>query len=68
VSDRYTKTVLTIIAAALVAIVIQNTGGSLRAATNGLQKVQICDDADNCASLYQTRGAAWRLAVTTDSR
>ena len=64
-SDRYTKTVLTIIAAALVAIVMQNIGGSLSAATSGIQKVQICD-ADNCASLYQTRGAAWRLGVATD--
>jgi hypothetical protein len=60
-TDRYTKTVLTIIAAALVVIVIQNIGGSLSAATNGIQKVQICD-ADNCASLFRTRDA-WRLPV-----
>ncbi|MBV8848549.1 MAG: hypothetical protein JOZ16_03085 [Methylobacteriaceae bacterium] len=42
-SDRYTKAVLTIIAAALVGLLVQNAVGQSRAQTGGaIQKVQIC--------------------------
>ena len=54
--DRYTKSVLTIIAAALILIAFQN---ALRpsSAQNALeiQKVKICDDATHCALLTPKR-------------
>jgi hypothetical protein len=55
--DRYSKAVLTIIAAALVAIVAQNTIGPLNA-QSGVQRVVICDPRDpgRCASLGQRQG------------
>jgi hypothetical protein len=48
--DRYTKTVLSIIAAALLALVAQNAIHSSRAQLREPQKVQICDHV-KCASL-----------------
>ena len=49
-SDRYTKAVLTVIAAALVAIVVQNAIGPTNAQSG---RVFLCDphDPDHCASL-----------------
>jgi len=44
-TDRYTKTVLTIIAGALVAILVQN-GVKTSQAQQPVQKVAICDSTD----------------------
>ena len=41
--DRYTKSILTVIAGALVVLVMQNTTFSATAQLAGPQKVQICD-------------------------
>src|ERR1700674_4110563 len=49
--DCYTKTVLTVIAAALVTLAIQNFIRPLGAQSRDIQKVQICDDK-HCAILY----------------
>jgi len=50
--DRYTKSVLTVIAVALVGMVAQNAIGPLRA--QGATRVVICDvnDLNRCASLW----------------
>jgi hypothetical protein len=61
VNDLYTKTVLSIIAAALLALVAQNAVHSSQAHP-GLQKVQICDTR-NCADVSLYPGAGWGLAV-----
>jgi hypothetical protein len=51
--DRYTKAVLTVIAAALVAIVAQNAISPLKAQGEAPpQKVQMCDAGGNCARLH----------------
>jgi hypothetical protein len=49
-SDRYTKIVLTVIAAALIGLVAQNAVGPLNAVV-AVQKVQICDPNGECATL-----------------
>jgi hypothetical protein len=56
-TDRYTKTVLTIIAAALVGLVVQNAIGPL-AAESGISKVAICDPTDPayCARIWRLPG------------
>ena len=46
--DKYTKTVLTVIAVALTALVLQNSIG-VAVASSGIQKVQICDYSGDCA-------------------
>lgn len=43
--DRYTKAVLTVIAAALVCLVVQQGIGAVNAQSDRLQKVQICDES-----------------------
>jgi len=48
--DRYTKAVLTVIAAALLALVVQNAVHTASAQGGQVQKVQICD-SQNCADL-----------------
>jgi len=48
--DRYTKTVLTVIAAALTLLAAQGLIRPLGAQTSDVQKVQICDKR-NCLSL-----------------
>jgi hypothetical protein len=48
--DRYTKAVLSVIAAALVALVAQNVYRPSFAQSSGLQQVQICD-TQHCADL-----------------
>jgi hypothetical protein len=52
--DAYTKGVLTVIAAALCALVIQNAIQQSKAESGQLQKVQICDDHD-CLRLSPIR-------------
>jgi hypothetical protein len=56
--DKYTKIVLTVIAACLVALVIQNTTTNAHA-TGGIQKVQkvaICnEDGTACIDIIQSR-------------
>lgn len=51
-TDRYTKAVLTIIAAALVAIAVQNLVGPV-GAQGVVQRVVLCDARDNsrCATV-----------------
>lgn len=71
--DRYTKTVLTVIAAALVLLAIQGAVGQSRAQFNRLDevlKVQICENGIRveCASLLPTSGTrnGWALAVSSN--
>jgi hypothetical protein len=55
-ADRYTKTVLTVIAGALVAIVAQNTIKASHA-QDGVQRVAICDlRAIACANVVDVAG------------
>ena len=66
-TDRYTKTVLTIIAGALVAIVAQN-GIKASNAQGGVQRVAICDldhPTGSCAGLHK---AGEVLGLITVSR
>ncbi len=52
--DRYTKFMLTVIAAALVALVSQTTIQQARAQLDGPQKVQICDSLGvHCLALSE---------------
>jgi hypothetical protein len=52
-TDRYTKIVLTVIAAALVGLLVQNSI-SPSVAQGGVQRVAICTiDGGKCASVYQ---------------
>jgi hypothetical protein len=54
--DRYTKTVLTIIAAALVGLLTQNAIRSSQAQSN-VQRVAICQlEGQGCASLGRPQG------------
>jgi len=62
--DRYTKAVLTVIAAALVAIVVQNCISSSAAQTASVPKVQVCDGWGNCASLIRSKKGFTSLNVT----
>lgn len=54
--DLYTKSVLTVIAAALVALTVQHAVGPSLAQADQVQKVAICSptDPNTCASLYPT--------------
>jgi len=63
--DRYTKAVLTIIAAALVALVAQNISGGSRAET-AVQKVVICGDeaGSNCVGVEVDRTGHFRLRTS----
>jgi hypothetical protein len=70
--DRYTKAVLTVIAAALVVLAFKGFVGPLGAQGQDIQKVQICD-SQGCASLVArfaksgpTRMLGWSLATSTD--
>lgn len=50
--DRYTKAVLTVIAAALCALVAQNAAGPSQAQQSPVQLVAICSlDGNNCAGV-----------------
>lgn len=62
-TDRYTKTVLTIIAAALVAIVAQNGIKASKAQSDEIQRVAICElRGAECANLYRV-GDKYALAT-----
>lgn len=52
-TDRYTKTILTVIASALVWIAVQNSIGTAHAAKD-VSKVAICDfkNPDRCATVF----------------
>jgi hypothetical protein len=52
--DAYTKGVITVIAAALCALVVQNAIQQSKVENAQLQKVQICDD-QHCLSLSPLR-------------
>jgi hypothetical protein len=60
-NDLYTKTVLSIIAAALLALVVQNAIHPSQAQSSQPQKVQICG-TQHCADLVLVSGA-WGLGV-----
>jgi hypothetical protein len=62
--DRYTKAVLTVIAAALVTIVVQNSISSSAAQSSTVPKVQVCDAWGNCASLLRSKKGFTSLNVT----
>jgi hypothetical protein len=62
--DRYTKAVLTVIAVALVSIVVQNSISS-SVAQSQIQRVQICDNNGACAGVRVTRASTNALAVLT---
>ena len=53
-ADRYTKIVLTIIAASLVILVGQNATRLSVAQTDRPQKVQLCNDVWRCAEMLPT--------------
>jgi hypothetical protein len=60
-TDRYTKTVLTIIAGALVAIVAQNGIKASKAQSDQVQRVAVCElRGAECASIHHV-GDAWAL-------
>ena len=67
--DRYTRMILTVIAAALVALVIQESVRQSRA-MDGIQMVKICDSAVACVSTIPTgtleSGLKWALAVRSN--
>lgn len=61
--DRYTKAVLTIIAAALVAIAAQNAMGPLNA-QQGVQRVAICDTMGSaCVAPWKYAEGTYGLTV-----
>jgi hypothetical protein len=64
VVDRYTKAVLTVIAAALVALVVQNSIRSAGAQTSNIPRVQVCDAWGNCASVIRSKKGYISLNVT----
>jgi hypothetical protein len=49
--DRYTRSVLTVIAAALTVLAVQGFIRPASAQYSGIQRVQICDSLGQCASL-----------------
>jgi hypothetical protein len=63
--DRYTKTVLTIIAAALVGLLTQNAIKPSQAQHDGVQRVAICQagQPNDCASLGRPLGAGTALGL-----
>ena len=66
--DRYTKSVLTVIAGTLVVMIMQNLVGPSSAQGNGPQKVQICNFRGDCAGLVSFNNdnyAAFYLPVVT---
>lgn len=72
--DRYTKSVLTVIAAALVVIAAQSFTQPSTAQTNAIQKVQICDSIGRCAKLRaiglpspSSLPTEWGLSVFTET-
>jgi hypothetical protein len=67
-TDRYSKIVLTVIAAALVALVAQNAIGPTRAA-GSIQKVAICDaEAPNTCANMMRKGDVILLGVADITR
>jgi hypothetical protein len=57
-NDVYNKGVLTVIAIALLMLLMQNSLHSSHAQSNAVQKVVICDFNDKCAQLLNA-GPAW---------
>ena len=70
--DRYTKTVLTVIAVALAVIAVRGAVPGARAGFGEVQQVQICDGAGHCAGLTGKPSALvssvsfYRLDVATE--
>ena len=67
-TDRYTKTVLTVIAGALVAIVAQNAINATHAQTDEIRKVAICDLRAVPAACANIAGVGNVQGVVTVSR
>jgi hypothetical protein len=72
-TDNYTKAMLTIIAAALVVLSVQNAIPHARAQFGEPAKVQICDDSSHCAELLPKTDPrmhllTWALAVENPER
>ena len=67
-TDRYTKTALTIIAGALLAIVTQNAINSSHAQTQQITKVAICDirDPNSCAFVTDVAGGQGLVTLTRE--
>jgi hypothetical protein len=65
--DIYTKIVLTVIAAALSALAVENGTGAARAAGDTPMKVVICDPKDPtiCAGVSNAHGSANAFFVHT---
>jgi hypothetical protein len=65
--DRYTKTVLSVIAAALVAIVAQNTIKVSQAQGNQIQKFALCsqNNPNNCVDVSDVQGGGNLKALVT---
>jgi hypothetical protein len=67
-TDRYTKTVLTVIAAALVAIVAQNAIKTSQAQGDQVQKVAICNLRETpaaCANVANVFGTTFGLVTVS---
>jgi hypothetical protein len=62
--DRYTKAVLTVIAAALVTIAAQHSISPSTAQPFTVPNVQICDARGNCASVLNNSKGWYSLNVT----
>jgi hypothetical protein len=64
--DLYTKVLLTVIAAALVAIVAQNAVGALQAQNVGISRVAICDRdyPNDCARVSAQRSSGLTVLLT----
>jgi hypothetical protein len=61
--NRYTNAVLTVIAVALVALVVENAIPLARAQTSGVQHVAICDPyvPSNCANIRGTSESGYNF-------
>ena len=63
--DRYLKAVLTVIAAALVALAVEN-GTTISRADSGPMKVQVCNEGELCAGMFRAPDGYY-LAVKSPS-
>jgi hypothetical protein len=66
-NDLYTKAVLSIIAASLLALVAQNAVRPSQAQSDRPQKVQICD-SQNCADLRRVENSTFYGLVVAPAR
>ncbi len=63
--DQFTKSVLTVIAAALVVLVAQNAIGPSKAQNAGVQKIAICTESGSyCAGIQYVNDRAGGLSIS----